>query len=903
MTRKTIIFLIIGVLAAALAALGYFRWTEARKKIDLWTLVPADAVLIWESNRNTAFLDHLKDTPVWQTLSQFRYLQKAQETVQVLDSVGGGPGNSLQRFLGRKQVLISLHVVSNTDFDFVYYVPINNVREHRYVRSLTENLEKTGQYTFEARQFLNYEVTDVRNKQTGQELSYFSYHNNLVLSANASLIEQVIRKIERDELVSPLAAYKSKSYLAQPKVWANLFVNFQQVPVFLSLFVSEEVHQDLAFLFSLCRNGLLELKLDQNQLFLNGISQPDTARGSLYRQLEPKKAVSLGMRHLITSRTAVLVHLAHASGKQLMQPRKKAAAADAQADALADSLRSVLEGEVAICWLEAFPSSKRPEKVVIVQTKDPGQVESLLRRAGDRPGSTQNGRGRHLIHLTEAEEFPQRLLGTFFSGFEQTYFTQLEGYLVMTENLPALQALLSDIDNEAVWGKSVEQKAFLEQTQQEAEQGIFVNTANSWSILTRYLEPVRQEDLVKNASLLKRFTQAALQFSAAEGSFYTSYLLQHEARPGQETHTGAFLLQNSITLPRGLISQPFLVRNPAGNTPEVLVQDSAFLLHLVTADGKRLWSDSLSEPVLGQVYQAELQKAAAPQYVFATASRIYAADREGRILDNFPFNLPDSVRLQHLAVAEGGRTEEPTLLADDFRGNVYRFNTRGELLEGWSPRQLGARLAVPVQSLVVGGQQVLVAVLDNGTVYALNQYGEPLSGFPVTLEGGVKGGAFLRQGASLRKSQLTLAVGSGTLVTVNLLGEVVKRDQLLKLSRSSRFELVPDAAGLTYVLVRQDLGKLTIFDPDLKPVLEKSYVTSAPKLVQYFNFGADQKLYAVIEKGPRNTYLYNHEGILLGKKPFENVAPISLLPSGSGRNYEFYSISKNRLRKVSVPVR
>ncbi|RYZ44730.1 MAG: hypothetical protein EOP49_26570, partial [Sphingobacteriales bacterium] len=254
MSRKLLI--ILGVIAV-LAGIGtyiYLRWNEAQKKVNLWTLVPQDAVLIWESNDNNAFFDHLQTTDIWETISQARYVQQLQENLAVIDSTSG-QSQTLGTFLKNKPVLASLHVVNNNDFDLVFYVPVNNVNEHRFMRNLLDNLEKSDRFTFDHRTYQGHLITDVKNNITGKDLSFFSYRNNFVLSSSPNLIEEIIRNIERDLLESPAGELAGTGYTSQPDVWANVWVNYRQVPVFLSLFLTEKLHNDLSFLFSLCRSG------------------------------------------------------------------------------------------------------------------------------------------------------------------------------------------------------------------------------------------------------------------------------------------------------------------------------------------------------------------------------------------------------------------------------------------------------------------------------------------------------------------------------------------------------------------------------------------------------------------------------------------------------------------------
>src|SRR5690606_32178888 len=97
-----------------------------------------------------------------------------------------------------------------------------------------------------------------------------------------------------------------------------------------------------------------------------------------------------------------------------------------------------------------------------------------------------------------------------------------------------------------------------------------------------------------------------------------------------------------------------------------------------------------------------------------------------------------------------------SFLAADFQGNVYWFDQNGNLRDGWQPRRLGQPLAVAPIYLRVGGQPVVVVILDNGTVLAYNRYGETFPGFPFSLKAGSRGGTYMRVGPTLAKTSFTV---------------------------------------------------------------------------------------------------------------------------------------------------
>jgi hypothetical protein len=100
-------------------------------------------------------------------------------------------------------------------------------------------------------------------------------------------------------------------------------------------------------------------------------------------------------------------------------------------------------------------------------------------------------------------------------------------------------------------------------------------------------------------------------------------------------------------------------------------------------------------------------------------------------------------------------------------------------------------------------------------------------------------------------------------------------------------------------VARQDLGRVTLYDADQKLVMEKNYVTSAPKLIQYFYFDPANVIYAITERGPRKTYLYDIDIALMGSGPLTNQWPVQLGFNALLQQYQIYLVQDNMLQQFS----
>jgi hypothetical protein len=901
---KRIVFYFVGfVVLASLLYYGFNRWTDSREKVDLWTLVPETAVMVLETNNHEALIGHLRETELWESFSILPFAQRFEENLAYLDSVAPS-SQRLSRFLDEKEILTSIHVVGKSEVAFVYYVPVVSVGEHRFLRSLTESINKSTFFTESARDYQGMLLNHITNTSLGTEFTYFTYHNNIVLSASPAVVEEIVRRINRQQQTSVKEAFRNTNYLDQPEVYANVFVNYRSLPDLLGLLLRDEVMPQVRYLASLCQSGMLELKLEQDRIFLNGFSTPETLKGSLHQVMQPQKPKPLAMGAYLPNRTAVLLHFGLEEVERLRQPQPQKGKPPVYAATL-DSLARSFSDAAAIAFLESNSINVAPQKVAYMHMADPAvssRLLSSLRRqvatAHKKELFTDNY-GGYAIQLLEAPELPAKLLGRAFEGFEQSYALQVDDYLLLSEEMGALHAVLDDIAEENVWSKSVAQKVFLEETMQEANFSLYLNSVNAWYILNRYVEEADREELLQNSALIKRFSHVSLQFSKVEQQYYTSFVIRRPDRSSMGAGRDVFATELTLPFDSRLETRPFPLQNAVDRSREVAVQDSANVLFNITANGSRGWVDSVGAPIRGDIHQIEYGPEKKLRYVFATTNRIHAINNQGQALVNFPFNLADSLRIQHLAIFDYEKDGNYRLLVDDDLGNIYMYDMRGAGLPGWQPRRMDHRLAAEPQHLRVGGRDVLLVVLENGYIYALNRQGDTYPGFPISLNVPLTTGAVARIGADLRRTEVTAVTRYGNVVTFNLQGRVLQQEQLPRPSKRAMFELVPESSnGRSYIILRQEQGIVTVFNQDLKEVFKKRFVTSAPKAVQYYQFGGDNRMYAITETGPQKTYLYNSSGSLIGNRPLESSQPVTIYYNETADTYSLYKVFRRELKKI-----
>ena len=913
MSRKLLALLTALLLLLALATYVYYRRTLAAVPVNPYSLVPDDAVLVLSTHDHPALVRHLQETELWDNLTAVRYFQQAAGHLALADSLTGGRArrrSGMLALLGRKLVITSVHVTGPGEFDVLYQIPLSRVAEYRQVRSLLETLGRDTRYRLTTRDYEDQELTVLTERRSEFSLTVLNYRNHLIVSAKPGLVEAVVRRLAHPEAPTVVAAFSSTDLLKLRGFDATLLVNYRRLPQFLDVLFRKDAHGQFDQLAGLVSEGLLGVKLAGSRAQLRGFSNAETARGALHQRLRGQPAQPLGMAGLLSTRTAMLLHLAADPARTWPGPGRPLVDSLGRNAAL-DSLRASFGSEMAIGYLATSAAGSRPGRLAFVRCPVPARTNKWLARLrrlySSSPAFTRVGPYEvHPVAFPEAAVFGPLLAPARPYAVEAIAGAGVlvGNYLVLADEL-TLEAYLADVVAGRTWGQSPAQVSFLEETLPQARLSIFIDTRNSWNALLGVLTEERRAGLLRNETLFKRFPQIALQLVPAENEatpktqYYTQILLRHpDLGPAFAQAGGAAANGRVLAFQRPLLGAPVLLPALGTRIPAVVVQDSTGILYYVSADNTVLWSDTLTAPAVG-VSLLPGGGGVPGGLLLGAAHRLHLLANDGREVLPFPLNLPDTVRVATLLAAPGsGSGAAARLLAVTGGNDLLLLDAKGHLFPGWQPKQLDFPLAGRPALLSVNGRDVVLVPLQNGYVYAFDGKGSLFPGFPLSMGGRLAGGVLVQAGATLTRSRFTLINQHGELVVFNLSGDIITRTRLATWSRTARFRLVPDARGRTYAVTREDGNQLDVYLPNKAvPLITQRFVTSGDKPVQFFDFGNGRRVVAITETGPGNVFIYDGKGRLQGGAPLPSTG------TGIGLSYDATTDTYQLVRTVGRELR
>lgn len=894
-------------------------WNKA-KPAEVWALIPESAVLALEIPDAAQLWQNSSSFSIWKNLNETNYFGKMGHRTALLDSLLLN-GIDVTQYLHDKEIVMSMHIVAKGELDYVFFVPVNN-GENNFATQVIRSLDERKHFFFDKREYQGVTIYEV--SQSKQVFSYIFYKNYFIGSFTPFLVEDVIRNVSGANKNNFMTINELAFQFEKIKEGdGNLYLNPLRMADLVYLFANQPYHlaKD-SFLAKLSPAIVANWTLQDDNLQVKGYASAEDIRKynhylSVFQEQRPVELGSL--LNFIPKRTALFYRLSFDHSEKFYESLQNYWAKNDTLTYLAsDSLDNQygfnskdfyesLKGEIAMATLESLDNSE-VDKLIFAKVKNPTDILKRMNRLAEnsivnkQDSLVFENYGKLKIVQINLAELPHKLFGKPFQGFPYSYFTLVNDYLVMGNSFKAIRHLLDDIGNEQVWAKLDNQKKMLAVLNKEANFTLIINNLRCWNILKSNLNSTWQIEAERYQRNILRFEfltyQAHLQNDVYANSLNLLHRKQNSLKKGAKSSE---VLLFKTNLDNALITKPFIVRNHTDRSREILVQDKANNLCLISAQGKKLWELNMGGEIVKEIYQVDMLNNEKLQYLVSTKQKIYVIDRLGRILANFPITYDFEQPIEHLGLIDYDKTKTYRFGVSDFQGNIYLFSKDGKVLSGWQPRRLMYPLTQPPFHIRIGAQDCIIGIQRNGVINAFKRNGEIYGGFPMTFENtNIFSPVYVQYGTLLSNTLLIVLSSKGDLIKVNLLGQVVSRESFARDESETYYQLcIDEEDGKDWIIARQSGNTVNILGKDGKLLFEKNYPNPSNKTVQYFNFGTNIEIFAITDKEAKKTYLYYLNGESISEKPLDSEHEVSIVYSELYEKIIINKCFKNEVQQLS----
>lgn len=905
--KKILLVALAGVFSAYLLfQLGSVLYEKTTKE-NVWAFIPADALAVLQVHQPQQARQHLDSTQIWQNLRTIAAFEPLVQRKNLMDTLQQ-EGIDFDDLLKDKNFTVSIHATTKGKFDLLFFLPVH-LKDNTAFRSLVQNILSREPIKKEVRTYQGIEIQEVTFTKSQRLFTSCSYKNYFVGSFTGFLVEDAIRNLNelgRENFYTQnKAAIKTAS---QENLGYTLVFNTQKLQTFLQSFTKSGFENPFAPASQLLKNGKLQGELNNYSIVLSGEQPIDEKQDFLayFEDTAPTDASTL--LHFLSKRTAFLHRIGSDNLGKVIQKYQQNQLPNPSPLFTWQEFYEQLAGEVALATWEGTVTN--PDKLLYVKVQNPIEMSRLWQEWANRlqpQGNFENFGNQKIVHLPIAE-LPTQLFGKSYSGFSQSYFIFANNYLVIGNSAKVLRLFLEDLENEQVWSKIYQQHALLEEFARPSHWAWTMNTLKAWKYLMAQLNPEWQAwfELYKRQWLRFELVNCQLQWQDDDKAMGFLQVFHQKklqtTTPNQTLATPTVRNFYTTAFFNTLKTSPIIVKNATDKSKEVLVQDQAHYLHLLSVQGKKLWNFSVGSPITHQeVYQIDFLGKGTQELLFAAGNQVFLLDNKGQLVNGFPIKMPENTAIAHLALIDYDNTKNYRIAVADATGDLWLLSKTGQALQGWQPKKLVEKLAAPLRHIRAEGKDALVAIHSQGIVNVLKRNAESYAGFPVAMNEGLTPRYFVQQGVDFQHTLLHLLTTKGDLVKLDLYGKINHRETFERPNTFSIFNLLLDEAAQTdYLVSRQDEKKLNIFTKNNTLVFTKDYDNSSEKAVQYFNFGVNAELVAVTDFTAQKTYLYYLNGDSLLPNGLDSTQPVVIFFNEVRNEYLIYTVFENKVAAMRV---
>jgi hypothetical protein len=865
MTKKILLSLFI-LLMVAVSIIAYNFYKNIKEPVNKTALeaIPQNAAIIIKENNFNAIYNKIASTNIiWEELvANTITASKVKSQIHYIDSLITGPFAPLFK---NTPILSSIHLSGANDFDFIFYLPIiADVSE----ADLINKIKNVTRRNTTNREYDGANIHTIPTSNT-DKISLIIYKNTLVFSYSTVLIEDVIRQLNSDNNLLTDSTFSKVISTSGQSDDGNLFVNNKYFSKIVNQYVNKSTKKYIASFENYVGWTEFDVNIKPNSLALSGFSFTTEVSDYSIHLFKGQKPQEIDILSIIPYNTSFIYHYGLSNSKSYFENRVKLLKSTHQyfnyqkyldehtanfGIDLEEVFLSSIGNEIAFVITESLTDDFAANQFIIFQSNEIDKTKEKLLELSKKVNTelveplTFN---EYVINKINLPNLFPNLLGKPFINLENNYYTTINDYVVFGNSKNALETFITNFINHKVLGENSNFQEFNNNISSSSNIFIYNNIARSTNLYKAYSKndylPVIDEKL----ELFRKFEAVTFQVTAEKNNlFYNNIFLKYNPIYKQETSS-----LWELELDSTISSTPQLVINHNTNSKEIIVQDDANKIYLISNTGKVIWTKQLNEKVISKFHQIDIYKNNKLQLLFNTKSKIYLIDRNGNNVEKFPIKLPSDAS-NGITVLDYNQNKNYRLLIGCNDNMVYNYSAEGTNVEGWEYSPTESPANGKIWHFAQAGKDYIIIPLKNGKIKVIQRNGADRikikNQIPFT-----RNLLNLKIGTDLSKTYLITSDTLGNVVKLflNDKKEVITFENIPKNALFNFFDYNNDNSN-DYVFMWDNMVK--IIDSDKKEIYHSEFPSTITQIPLKFNMpDKTNKIGLVIDN---QIYLINNLG-------------------------------------------
>lgn len=547
MTKKRIFFGLLALFALFLCYLAYVFILSPKTNLQSIYLIPKDAVFIIESEQPVKSWQKISESRAWHHLQGNDYFAELTENIQKVDTVFNN-NHKLFEFFDGRSLFISVHMISPKDYGIFYVLDLKRLAKLQLLKTYLNTL-LNDDYVLSKRNYHDHEILEVHDRESKETMYLAFIKNQLVASYTHTLVEasidqyqepvlgrnlnfiQINQKVGHEDLFRMYLQYNYfddyiKRYTDHPSDWVRR--------------VSENFLFS-GFYFDLDKNGTLTANgftniSSSNEYYLEALQKSGTAERTI-----PKIA---------PERTALYISYGFDSFAEFYKNFEMVQQNDpAQFESYQESIEKVekllkinvkenfvswIGDEIAVLQIQSHISKGKNDMALVLKANNAEDAKTNLDFVVEQIRKKTPVKFKavkykdHEINFLSIKGFFKMLLGGRFNEFDKPYFTQIDDYVVFSDNPNTLKGIIDNVVEGETLSTSEDFKQFEAKFESESTVFVYSNVPILYDNMYALADATTKQKMKTNKDFIICFPQVGVQLTPEDELFESRLVINYQ---------------------------------------------------------------------------------------------------------------------------------------------------------------------------------------------------------------------------------------------------------------------------------------------------------------------------------------------------------------------------------------
>lgn len=548
------------IVLAIFGGIGWvaYKWYNAQHQTlpeATFSLIPDDAVYFIATADPFNSWKEISTSAAWSHLQRNPHFAELTSSVNSLDSLIRD-NDLLFELLASRAVVVSAHMTSAKDYDFLFLVDLKDVSGIKFLNEYFTTFSLQG-YTVGKEKLGEDDLIILHDNQKNNNLYLSLPGAHLIASYNKQIITAALEARKTNTGLPPEKFIELSADLETGI--AQLYMNYENLPLFLTSYSTGT--NDYVNRFSQALHTTsLSLNMKDELISASGYTSVNDSVDSYLKTLAVSGKAPSEFLEIAPQRTAFCLGLGFTTFKEFFQNFEKNIQEDVtEYKTYRDNLQQVenylkisvqkniidwIGDEVALLELQSSGKGLNNETAVILKAdnieiakENLALIQKQVKKKTPVKFKEVEYRG-YSINYLGMKSFFKLILGKFFARYDKPYYTIINNFVIFSNHPQTLESIIDDYLDKKTLVRSEEFRAFKKSFDDEGSVFIYLNTPVLFNTMKKLTDAPTQASMESYKEFIVCFRQIGFQLVPEPGRFKTFFAEQFVApEPMLESET------------------------------------------------------------------------------------------------------------------------------------------------------------------------------------------------------------------------------------------------------------------------------------------------------------------------------------------------------------------------------